>query len=165
MLPIHGRHRNHGVEPFTLCKLFETAMNKRWRIIALWLLPVVIGLGLLWQAASNRGATDGAVNPPVESRNVANGRMTYGRFLESLQEDRVRAVDVFDGGRTAIVETTDPDFDRPQRLRVELPGLAPNLLDQLKEKRISFDVHPPRQSSPVWGVLGICCCPCCSLAP
>ncbi len=132
----------------------KTPMNKRWRIIALWLIPVVIGLGLVWQAASNRGSMDPTVNPPVESRNVASGRMTYGRFLESLQEDRVNAVDVFDGGRTAIVETTDPDFDHAQRLRVELPGLAPDLLDQLKEKHVSFDVHPPRPSSPVWGVLG-----------
>jgi len=129
-------------------------MNNRWRVLALWFIPVMVALVLIWQVASKNDTTETGVNPPVEVRNVASGRMNYGRFLDSLAAGRINAVDVFDGGRTAIVEATDPDFGHGQRLRVDLPGLGPDLLNQLKEQHISFDVHPPRPSSPVWGVLG-----------
>ena len=30
-----------------------------------------------------------------------------------------------------------------QRLRVDLPGLAPELISQIEEQGVSFDVHPP----------------------
>jgi cell division protease FtsH len=64
-------------------------------------------------------------------------------------------VDIFDGGRTAVIEAVDPDLDnRVQRLRVDLPGVAPELVNNLKEQGISFDVHPPRAPSPVLGLLG-----------
>jgi cell division protease FtsH len=67
----------------------------------------------------------------------------------------VTAVDIFDGGRTAVIEAVDPDLDnRVQRLRVDLPGVAPELVNNLKEQGISFDVHPPRAPSPVLGLLG-----------
>ena len=130
-------------------------MNKRWRLVAIWAVPAVIALALLWQVASNGGP--GAVVDTVQpsTQNVAVGRMTYGRFLDYVDADRVEAVDVFDGGRSAVVKTTDPELDdNVQRLRVDLPGLRPELLDQLRDHGISFDMHPPRQTSPVLGALG-----------
>jgi cell division protease FtsH len=64
-------------------------------------------------------------------------------------------VDIFDGGRTAVVEASDPDLDnRVQRLRVDLPGLAPELINSLKDKGISFDIHPPKAAPPLLGILG-----------
>jgi cell division protease FtsH len=81
--------------------------------------------------------------------------MSYGRFLDYVEAGRVTAVDIFDGGRTAVVEAVDPDLDnRVQRLRVDLPGLAPELVNNLKEQGISFDIHPPKQAPPALGLLG-----------
>jgi cell division protease FtsH len=81
--------------------------------------------------------------------------MSYGRFLDYVDAGRVTAVDIFDGGRTAVVEAVDPDLDnRVQRLRVDLPGLAPELVNNLKQQGISFDIHPPRTAPPALGLLG-----------
>ncbi|MFN9636155.1 MAG: ATP-dependent metallopeptidase FtsH/Yme1/Tma family protein, partial [Synechococcaceae cyanobacterium] len=133
-------------------------MNQRWRLIALWLLPIAVALFLGWQLFSGGGGrftarAPGA--PTVAPRNAAVARMSYGRFLDYVDAGRVTAVDVFDGGRMAVVEAVDPDLDnRVQRLRVDLPGLAPELIGKLKDQGISFDIHPPRQAPPALGLLG-----------
>jgi cell division protease FtsH len=81
--------------------------------------------------------------------------MTYGRFLEYLDAGRVTSVDLFDSGRTAIVEAIDPELDnRIQRLRVDLPANAPELIARLRQANISFDAHPPRNDGAIWGLLG-----------
>ena len=74
-------------------------------------------------------------------KNAASTRMTYGRFLEYLDDNRVAMVDLYDGGRTAIVEAVDPDLDnRVQRVRVDLPANAPELITKLKEKAAIIQV-------------------------
>ena len=89
------------------------------------------------------------------SKNAANTRMTYGRFLEYLDADRVTSVDLYEGGRTAIVEAVDQDIEnRVQRWRVDLPVNAPELINKLKDKGISFDAHPMRNDGAIWGLLG-----------
>ncbi|MBC1260248.1 ATP-dependent zinc metalloprotease FtsH [Synechococcus sp. BSF8S] len=133
-------------------------MNQRWRLFALWLLPIGVALFLGWQVLGNGGASrftpegrTGAVAP----RNAAVARMSYGRFLDYIEAGRVTAVDIFDGGRSAVIEAVDPDLDnRVQRLRVDLPGLAPELINNLKSQGISFDIHPPRTTPPALGILG-----------
>ena len=134
-------------------------MKQRWRLIALWILPIVVALFLAWQVLGNGGGarftpqSSGSAAPG--SRNTAVARMSYGRFLDYVEAGRVTAVDVFDGGRSAVVEAIDPDLDnRVQRLRVDLPGLAPELINNLKQKGISFDIHPPRTGTPALGILG-----------
>ena len=88
--------------------------------------------------------------------------MSYGRFLDYVEAGRVTAVDIFDGGRMAVVEAVDPDLDnRVQRLRVDLPGLAPELINNLKDQGISFDVHPPKATPPALGLLGNLLFPSC----
>jgi cell division protease FtsH len=136
-------------------------MNQRWRLIALWLLPLAVAAFLGWQVLGQGGAdrfsagSSGANSSRVASRNTAVARMSYGRFLDYINAGRVTAVDIYDGGRNAVVEAVDPDLDnRVQRLRVDLPGLAPDLINQLKEQGISFDVHPPRATPPFLGILG-----------
>ncbi len=137
-------------------------MNQRWRLIALWLLPLAVAVFLGWQllgqggiARFNPGANPGAGSARVAARNTAVARMSYGRFLDYIEAGRVTAVDVYEGGRSAVVEAIDPDLDnRVQRLRVDLPGLSPDLINQLKEQGISFDVHPPRATPPLLGILG-----------
>ena len=131
-------------------------MNQRWRQIALWVLPLGVALLLGWQLIGNGGLN--ALNsngPTVAPRNAAVGRMSYGRFLDYVEAGRITAVDIYDGGRNAVVEAVDPEIDnRVQRLRVDLPGLAPELINTLKQEGISFDVHPPRTTPPALGLLG-----------
>ena len=131
-------------------------MNQRWRQIALWILPLGVALLLTWQLLSNGGLQSlRPGGPTVAPRNAAVARMSYGRFLDYVESGRVTAVDIYDGGRNAVVEAVDPDLDnRVQRLRVDLPGLAPELINTLKQVGISFDIHPPKTTPPALGILG-----------
>ncbi|GAX36678.1 ATP-dependent zinc metalloprotease FtsH2 [Nodularia sp. NIES-3585] len=123
-------------------------MKFSWRVAVLWTLPALVIGFFFWQ-----GAFAGA--PADMSRNAANTRMTYGRFLEYLDANRVTSVDLYEGGRTAIVEANDQDIEnRVQRWRVDLPINSPELITKLKEKNISFDAHPMRNDGAIWGLLG-----------
>ncbi|MEH2273379.1 MAG: ATP-dependent zinc metalloprotease FtsH2 [Nostoc sp.] len=123
-------------------------MKFSWKVLVLWTLPALVIGFFFWQ-----GAFAGA--PADMSKNAANTRMTYGRFLEYLDGDRVTSVDLYEGGRTAIIEARDPDIEnRVQRWRVDLPVNAPELISKLKEKDISFDAHPMRNDGAIWGLLG-----------
>ncbi|MEH2294788.1 ATP-dependent zinc metalloprotease FtsH2 [Nostoc sp.] len=123
-------------------------MKFSWKVLVLWTLPALVIGFFFWQ-----GAFAGA--PADMSKNTANTRMTYGRFLEYLDGDRVTSVDLYEGGRTAIIEARDPDIEnRVQRWRVDLPINAPELISKLKEKDISFDAHPMRNDGAIWGLLG-----------
>ncbi len=123
-------------------------MKISWRTILLWTLPVLVIGFFLWQgtfspAAGNLGG------------NNASTRMTYGRFLEYLDTGRVVSVDLYEGGRTAIVQAVDPDLDnRVQKLRVDLPANSPELIAKLRGKNISLDSHPTRNDGAIWGFLG-----------
>ena len=131
-------------------------MNQRWRQIALWVLPIGVALLLGWQLIGNGGLQSLTPSgPTVAPKNSAVGRMSYGRFLDYVEAGRITAVDIYDGGRNAVVEAVDPEIDnRVQRLRVDLPGLAPELINTLKQEGISFDIHPPRTAPPALGLLG-----------
>ncbi|KAM3115182.1 ATP-dependent zinc metalloprotease FtsH2 [Phormidesmis sp. 146-33] len=123
-------------------------MKASWRTILLWALPALVIGFFLWQGSF-------APNPATVSKNTASTRMTYGRFLEYLDANRVKSVDLYDGGRTAIVEAIDPELEnRLQRLRVDLPGNAPELITRLRESNINLDSHPARNDGAVWGLLG-----------
>ncbi|QNI48358.1 ATP-dependent zinc metalloprotease FtsH [Synechococcus sp. A15-60] len=131
-------------------------MNQRWRQILLWGLPITVALLLAWQVVGSGGVNKlKPGGPTVAPRNTAVARMSYGRFLDYVEAGRVTAVDIYDGGRDAVVEAVDPDLDnRVQRLRVDLPGLAPELINTLKSEGISFDIHPPKTAPPALGILG-----------
>ncbi|MFM5999691.1 MAG: ATP-dependent zinc metalloprotease FtsH2 [Dolichospermum sp.] len=122
-------------------------MKFSWRIVALWsVLALVIGF-FFWQGTFTSNSAD-------MSKNAANTRMTYGRFLEYLDADRVINVDLYDGGRTAIIEANDQDIEnRTQLWRVDLPVNAPELIQKLKQKEVSFDAHPIRNNGAIWGLL------------
>jgi cell division protease FtsH len=125
-------------------------MKPTWRNALLWALPVLVIGVFLWQSTLTPMASNGAA-----ARNAASTRMTYGRFLEYLDANRVKSVDVYDNGRTAIVEATDPELEgRVQRLRVDLPGVAPELMTRLRSANIELDAHPAQNNSAIWGVLG-----------
>jgi cell division protease FtsH len=123
-------------------------MKLSWRVVLLWTLPILVIGFFVWQATLSPAQID-------TGRNVASTRMTYGRFLDYLDQGRVRSVDLYDSGRTAIVEATDPEVDnRLQRLRVDLPTDAPELIDRFRKDNINFDFHPPRNDGAIWGLLG-----------
>ncbi|MDV2991008.1 MAG: ATP-dependent zinc metalloprotease FtsH 2 [Chroococcidiopsis sp. SAG 2025] len=123
-------------------------MKFSWRVLVLWTLPALVIGFFFWQ-----GAFAGA--PADMSKNAASTRMTYGRFLEYLDAGRVSSVDLYEGGRTAIVEAVDPELDnRVQRLRVDLPYSAPELIAKLRAGNVSFDSHPMRNDGAIWGLLG-----------
>ncbi len=123
-------------------------MKFSWRVLVLWTLPALVIGFFFWQGAF--------ANAPADmTKNTANTRMTYGRFLEYLDANRVKSVDLYEGGRTAIVEAVDQDIEnRVQRWRVDLPVNAPELITKLKDKGISFDAHPIRNDGAIWGLLG-----------
>jgi len=123
-------------------------MKISWKVILLWSLPLVVIVFFFWQ---------GLLTPTVNSSpmNTANTRMTYGRFLEYLNSDRLLSVDLFDGGRTAIVQANDPEIaNRVIRARVDLPESSPDLIARLRDAKISFDTHPMRNDGQLWGFLG-----------
>jgi len=123
-------------------------MKFSWRVLVLWTLPALVIGFFFWQGAF-------ATTPTDMSKNAASTRMTYGRFLEYLDAGRVTSVDLYEGGRTAIVEAIDPELDnRIQRLRVDLPYNAPELISKLRDTNVSFDAHPVRNDGAVWGLLG-----------
>ncbi|MGG6297619.1 ATP-dependent zinc metalloprotease FtsH2 [Leptolyngbya sp. AN02str] len=123
-------------------------MKLPWRVILLWTLPILVIGFFLFQGSF-------AGTPANFGSNTASTRMTYGRFLEYLDAGRVTSVDLYDAGRTAIVEAVDPELDnRTQRLRVDLPGNAPELISRLRADQVSLDIHPPRNDGAVWSWLG-----------
>ena len=84
----------------------------------------------------------------------AVARVSYGKFLDYINSGRVTSVDIFEGGRNAVIETIDSDLDnKVQRLRVDLPGLTPELINNLKNGG-GFDVHPVKSAPPALGILG-----------
>jgi cell division protease FtsH len=129
-------------------------MKFSWKTALLWTLPALLVGVFVWQAFF-------ASVPTAESgvRNTANSRMTYGRFLEYLEAGKIQKVDLFDGGRTAIVET-NADMEIPglgsriQRARVDLPGSTPQFITQLRESKIDLDVHPIRNNGAILGLIG-----------
>ena len=123
-------------------------MKLSWKTILLWTLPALVVGFFLWQGTFAT-ATGNIGN------NTATTRMTYGRFLEYLDSGRVVSVDLYEGGRTAIVQALDPELEnRVQRLRVDLPANSPDLIARLRDSKISFDAHPMRNESAWWGFLG-----------
>ncbi|NJK34608.1 MAG: ATP-dependent zinc metalloprotease FtsH [Oscillatoriales cyanobacterium SM2_2_1] len=123
-------------------------MKPTWRNVLLWTLPLVVVAFFLWQTLLAR---------PAQSRpsiNAANTRISYGRFLEYLDNHLVRKVDIFDGGRSAVIIATDPQLEnREQRARVDLPLYAPELMDKLQQSGVDLAVYPPSNTPAIWNFL------------
>eukprot|EP00850_Spirogloea_muscicola_P009306 SM000052S17698 [mRNA] locus=s52:102322:106085:- [translate_table: standard] len=91
-------------------------------------------------------AAAGSAKAADEQQGVASSRMSYSRFLEYLDMDRVKKVDLYESGTIAIVEAVSPELgNRVQRVRVQLPGLSSELLAKFREKNIDFAAHNPQE--------------------
>ncbi|EMS55427.1 ATP-dependent zinc metalloprotease FTSH 2, chloroplastic [Triticum urartu] len=98
------------------------------------------GVGLPALLSANKALAD--------DQGVSSSRMSYSRFLEYLDKDRVKKVDLFENGTIAIVEAISPELgNRVQRVRVQLPGLSQELLQKLREKNIDFAAHNQQEDS------------------
>ncbi|EOA20098.1 hypothetical protein CARUB_v10000375mg [Capsella rubella] len=84
---------------------------------------------------------------PIEA---TSNRMSYSRFLQHLEENEVKKVDLFENGTVAIAEISNPALGKIQRVRVNLPGLPVDLVRDLKEKNVDFAAHPMDVN---WGAL------------
>ena len=74
--------------------------------------------------------------------------MSYSRFLEYLDKDRVKKVDLFENGMIAIVEEVSPELgNRIQQVRLQLLGLIQELLQKFREKNIDFATHNAQEDS------------------
>ena len=131
-------------------------MNQKLKTIILWALPIILVIALSYQFLSTSNIDSLKSNgTTIAPKNSAVARVSYGRFLDYIKSGRVTSVDIFDGGRNAVIETVDSDLDnKVQRLRVDLPGLTPELISNLKNEGISFDVHPVKTAPPALGILG-----------
>nr|QVY57883.1 cell division protein [Betaphycus gelatinus] len=123
-------------------------MKLSWKTLLLWSLPIIVISFFLWQGFLV--PTNNELNT-----NIANSRMTYGRFLEYLDMGWVKKVDIYDNGHTAIIEAVGPELgNRLQRIRVELPATAPELITKLKKSNIDLDAHPSKNNSAIWNLVG-----------
>jgi cell division protease FtsH len=67
----------------------------------------------------------------------------------------VKRVDLYDDGHTAIVEAIGPELgNRIQRIRVELPATAPELITKLRKANVDIDAHPNIDGNSSLGILG-----------
>ena len=122
-------------------------MKLSWKTLLLWSLPIIVISFFVWQ---------GFFAPTISemNSNTTNSRMTYGRFLEYLDMGWVKKVDLYENGHTAIVEAIGPELgNRIQKIRVELPASAPELISKLKSNHVDLDAHPLKNNSSAWGVV------------
>jgi len=123
-------------------------MKISWKNILLWSLPALVIIFFVWQGFLGS-------NNAEFSKNIASSRMTYGRFLEYLDMGWVKRVDLYDDGHTAIVEAIGPELgNRIQRIRVELPATAPELITKLRKANVDIDAHPNIDGNSSLGILG-----------
>lgn len=123
-------------------------MKLSWRTFLLWSLPILVTIFFIWQGFL--APTTNEIN-----NNVTNSRMTYGRFLEYLDMGWVKRVDMYDNGHTAIVEAVGPELgNRAQKIRVELPASAPELVTKMKKANVDLDAHPSKNTNALWNLIG-----------
>eukprot|EP00252_Welwitschia_mirabilis_P019461 TRINITY_DN451_c0_g2_i2.p1 TRINITY_DN451_c0_g2~~TRINITY_DN451_c0_g2_i2.p1 ORF type:complete len:694 (+),score=153.71 TRINITY_DN451_c0_g2_i2:491-2572(+) len=94
------------------------------------------------------GVFSGSQKARADDQGIASSRMSYSRFLEYIDKNRVNKVDLYENGTIAIVEAVSPELgNRVQRVRVQLPGLSPELLQKLRSRNIDFATHNAQEDS------------------
>nr|ARW60681.1 Cell division protein FTSH [Polysiphonia sp.] len=123
-------------------------MKFSWKNILIWSLPIIVISFFLWQG----------IFAPVtneNNNNLANSRMTYGRFLEYIEMGWVKKVDIYENGHMAVIEAIGPEIgNRVQKIRVELPASAPELITKLKKNHIDLNAHPTKNNTAIWNLIG-----------
>jgi len=98
-------------------------------------------------------AAVGAPQQMVQAQQMrVSGRATYSRLLEFIAEGSVQRVDLYDMGRTAVVQVKVGD--REQQLVCDLPGATTGFLEKLQKKNIAIEVHTPEKPNEFLRILG-----------
>jgi cell division protease FtsH len=125
-------------------------MKPLWRTVLVILLITGVTGGIVYETFF-----DGENNSFNTPQNVASSKMTYGRFLEYLDMGWVKKVDLYDNSKIAIIEASSPELgNRPQRIRVEIPTGASQLIVKLRQGKIDFDSHPVSNNNFTFEILG-----------
>jgi cell division protease FtsH len=121
-------------------------MKFSWKTLLLWSLPFFVIVFFIWQ---------GFLIPTTNiNNNIANSRMTYGRFLEYIDMGWIKKVDIYDNGHTAIIEAIGPELgNRIQKIRVELPTGSPDLITKLRKAQIDINAYPNKNINPLWNLV------------
>ena len=83
-------------------------MNQKFKTIILCDLPIILVIALSYQFLSTSNIESLKSNgTTIAPKNSAVARVSYGRFLDYIKSGRVTSVDIFDGGRNAVIETID----------------------------------------------------------
>jgi len=73
---------------------------------------------------------------------IVSSRISYSLFLEYLDTNHLKKVDLFENSTVAIVEVVSSENgNRIQTVRVQLPGTSAELLSKFREKKIDFASH------------------------
>jgi cell division protease FtsH len=132
-----------------LLNILNIRLNKMkfsWKTLLLWSLPFLVIVFFIWQ---------GFLIPTTNiNNNIANSRMTYGRFLEYIDMGWIKKVDIYDNGHTAIIEAIGPELgNRIQKIRVELPTGSPDLITKLRKAQIDINAYPNKNINPLWNLV------------
>lgn len=83
-----------------------------------------------------------AVDAVRENSPAPTSIITYGRFLEYIDNGWVKRVDFYNNSKFAVVEASTPESDyKSQRIGVNVPNKDVKLIRKLKDSGINFDVH------------------------
>jgi|TARA_B110000208_G_scaffold28724_1_gene37553 cell division protease FtsH len=125
-------------------------MKSIWRnALAAILIIGILGF-LVWETFFDGNSSQ--LDNPTD---VTSSKMTYGRFLEYLDMGWVKKVDLYDNGRSAVIEASSPELgNRPQKIRVEIPAGASQLASKLRQTKTDFDAHPTQNYDLIFEILG-----------
>ena len=74
--------------------------------------------------------------------------ITYGRFLEFIDNGWVKRVDFYNNSKFAVIDATIPESGyRSQKIGVNVPNKDIKLIRKLKDSKINFDVHATESSA------------------
>lgn len=82
--------------------------------------------------------------------------ITYGRFLEYIENGWVKKVDFYNNSKFAVVEAATPESGyKLQRIGVNVPSKDVKLIRKLKDSDINFDVHAVEASAKAFELFSV----------
>lgn len=112
-------------------------MTPRIRNIIIAFILAIFGIGI-----ATKTYFDKPENNPNSPQNKTNTVLTYGEFLDYLNKGWVKSIDFYNNGQIGIFEASSPELgDRPQKIKVEIPGGLAPLVIKLRQAQVNFTSH------------------------
>nr|YP_009550991.1 cell division protein FTSH [Pseudellipsoidion edaphicum]QAA11928.1 cell division protein FTSH [Pseudellipsoidion edaphicum] len=97
-----------------------------------------------------------AVDGVTENSVTPTSIITYGRFLEYIENGWVKKVDFYNNSKFAVIEAATPESGyRSQKIGVNVPSKDIKLIRKLKDSNINFDVHAVEASAKAFELFSI----------